>query len=179
MSDNKENKNITAKDLLERLSKQKGEEPRHDAPTYSDFLKKREESEEANAPAEPAESEIYGQEEPAEPAEYAEPEMPAEAPAGHEEADNAEAAEEYGEAWRFVDGDMDGYDSEPAAETYAESAEPAEYAETAEYAEPEMTEAFADEPYAEVNNTYVAQSRIMVTGNALQWKADKLNKARA
>ena len=34
----------------------------------------------------------------------------------------------------------------------------------------------ADEPYAEVNNTYVAQSRIMVTGNALQWKADKLNK---
>ena len=34
----------------------------------------------------------------------------------------------------------------------------------------------ADEPYAEVNNTYVAQSRIMVTGNALQWKTDKLNK---
>ena len=95
MSDNKENKNITAKDLLERLSKQKGEEPRHDAPTYSDFLKKREESEEANAPAEPAESEIYEQEGPEEPAEPAEPEIPvAEAPAGHEEADNAEAAEE-------------------------------------------------------------------------------------
>ena len=34
----------------------------------------------------------------------------------------------------------------------------------------------ADEPYAEVNSTYVAQSRIMVTGNALQWKTDKLNK---
>ena len=131
MSDNKENKNITAKDLLERLSKQKGEEPRHDAPTYSDFLKKREESEAANAPAEPAESEIYGQEEPAEPAKYAEPEMPvAEAPAEYGEADNAEAAEEYGEAWRFVDGDTDGYGAEPAAEPYAESAaEP--YAETA------------------------------------------------
>ena len=141
MSDNKENKNITAKDLLERLSKQKGEESRHDAPTYSDFLKKREESEETHAPAGQAEPEIH---------EPAEPEIPvAEAPAEYEEADNAEAAEEYGEAWRFVDGDTDGYDSEPAAETYAESAEPAEYAETAEYAEPEMTEAFADEPYAE------------------------------
>ena len=153
MSDNKENKNITAKDLLERLSKQKGEESRHDAPTYSDFLKKREESEETHAPAGQAELEIH---------EPAEPEIPvAEAPAEYEEADNAEAAEEYGEAWRFVDGDMDGYDSEPAADTYAESAEPAqyaepteyaepvEYAETAEYAESEMTEAFADEPYAE------------------------------
>ena len=32
----------------------------------------------------------------------------------------------------------------------------------------------ADEPYAEVNTTYVRQSRIMVTGNALAWKADKL-----
>lgn len=31
----------------------------------------------------------------------------------------------------------------------------------------------ADEPYAEVNTTYVRQSRLMVTGNALAWKADK------
>ncbi|MGM9634525.1 MAG: hypothetical protein ACI3YE_00060 [Candidatus Avispirillum sp.] len=133
MSDNKENKNITAKDLLERLSKQKGEESRRDAPTYSDFLKKREENEAEPAPAEPAETET--------------PE--AEAPAEYEEADNAEAAEEYGEAWRFIDGDAEGYGTEFAEDTYAETAEPAEYAEPTEYAEPEMSEAFADEPYAD------------------------------
>jgi hypothetical protein len=31
----------------------------------------------------------------------------------------------------------------------------------------------ADTPYTEVNTTYVRQSRLMVTGNALAWKSDK------
>ena len=31
----------------------------------------------------------------------------------------------------------------------------------------------ADSPYTEVNTTYVRQSRLMVTGNALAWKSDK------
>jgi hypothetical protein len=29
----------------------------------------------------------------------------------------------------------------------------------------------AEQPYAEVNNTYVRQSRLMVTGNSLAWKS--------
>ena len=34
----------------------------------------------------------------------------------------------------------------------------------------------AEDPYAEVNNTYVRQSRLMVTGNSMQWKSNQFTK---